>query len=170
MKIIWMALYYGFVQFIPSSSFPGFSYIRPIRRFVVSKFAEVSAGANIERRAYLGSGRGVSIGMGSGVGARAEIHGPVRIGDYVLMAPEVIIFSRNHSFMDRDVRICDQGYGPELPVEICDDVWIGARAIILPGLVIGKGAVVGAGSVVTKSVAPYSVVAGNPAKTVKMRG
>lgn len=55
------------------------------------------------------------------------------------------------------------------PVEICDDVWIGARAIILPGVKLGKGCVVGAGSVVTRDVPDYAVVAGSPAKQVATR-
>lgn len=55
------------------------------------------------------------------------------------------------------------------PITICDGVWIGARAIILPGVTIGEGAVVAAGAVVTKDVEPWTVVGGNPAKIIKMR-
>ena len=55
------------------------------------------------------------------------------------------------------------------PINICDGVWIGARAIILPGITIGEGAVVAAGSVVTKDVEPWNVVGGNPAKFIKKR-
>jgi acetyltransferase-like isoleucine patch superfamily enzyme len=55
------------------------------------------------------------------------------------------------------------------PVLIEDDVWIGARAIILPGVKIGRGSVIGAGSVVTKDVTPYSIFVGNPAKFIKQR-
>jgi acetyltransferase-like isoleucine patch superfamily enzyme len=57
----------------------------------------------------------------------------------------------------------------ERPVAIHDHVWIGARAIILPGVTIGEGAVVGAGSIVTKNVPPYTIVAGNPARQVGVR-
>lgn len=62
-----------------------------------------------------------------------------------------------------------QGWADEKPVVIEDDVWIGSRVIILPGVTIGKGSVIGASAVVSKSVPPYSVVAGNPAKIVKTR-
>ena len=55
------------------------------------------------------------------------------------------------------------------PITICDGVWIGARAIILPGVTIGEGAVVAAGAVVTKDVEPFTVVGGNPAKFIKHR-
>jgi acetyltransferase-like isoleucine patch superfamily enzyme len=57
----------------------------------------------------------------------------------------------------------------EKPVVINDHVWIGARALICPGVTIGEGAIVGAGAVVTKSVAPYTIVGGNPAIKIKMR-
>jgi acetyltransferase-like isoleucine patch superfamily enzyme len=58
----------------------------------------------------------------------------------------------------------------ERPVRICDDAWIGANAIVLPGVTIGEGGIVGAGAVVTKDVPPYSIVAGNPAVVVKELG
>ena len=65
--------------------------------------------------------------------------------------------------------IRNQGRTEIKPVIIGDDVWIGARAIIMPGIVIGRGAVIGAGSVVTKNVDEYAVVAGNPARVIKYR-
>ena len=85
------------------------------------------------------------------------------------MGPDVIIFSRNHNFKEKHKLIHEQGYTGQCTVIIEDDVWIGARVIILPGKIIGKGAVIGAGSVVTKDVAPYSVVAGNPARKISNR-
>jgi maltose O-acetyltransferase len=62
-----------------------------------------------------------------------------------------------------------QGIDVERPIVIDDDVWIGARVIILPGVHIGTGAVIGAGAVVTKDVPAYAVVGGNPARVIKMR-
>ena len=59
--------------------------------------------------------------------------------------------------------------GDDMPIIIEDDVWIGANAIILSGVTIGEGAIIGAGSVVTKNVEPYTIFAGNPAKKIKMR-
>ena len=62
-----------------------------------------------------------------------------------------------------------QGYKEYPPVRIEDDVWIGARAIILAGITIGKGAIIGAGAVVTKDVSPYAICVGNPARVIKYR-
>ena len=62
-----------------------------------------------------------------------------------------------------------QGFTEVDPIVIEDDVWIGARVIILKGVTIGKGSIIGAGSVVTKDVEPYSIVGGNPAKLIRKR-
>ena len=74
-----------------------------------------------------------------------------------------------HQFSRTDIPMRLQGHRQYQPVLIEDDVWIGARAIILPGLRIGKGAIVGAGSVVTKDVPPYAICVGNPARVIKSR-
>ncbi len=84
------------------------------------------------------------------------------IGDNVLIGPSVIIWSQNHKFSSRNLPISTQGYDYK-KVEIGDDVWIAARATILPGVKIGHGAIICAGAVVTKDVEEYSIVAGVPA-------
>jgi maltose O-acetyltransferase len=110
----------------------------------------------------------VEIGNNSAIGHNARL-GAVKIGDNVMMGPDVIIFSRNHVFENRMVPMNVQGGTEGNPVLIGDDVWIGARAIILPGVHIGKGAIVGAGAVVSKDVPEYAIVAGNPARVIKQK-
>jgi acetyltransferase-like isoleucine patch superfamily enzyme len=90
----------------------------------------------------------------------------VSIGARTMLAPNVSLYSGTHP-LDPEVR--DGLNGPELGKEIWieEDCWIGGNAIILPGVRIGKGSTVGAGSVVTKDVPPYKVVAGNPARIIK---
>jgi acetyltransferase-like isoleucine patch superfamily enzyme len=92
----------------------------------------------------------------------------IRIGDDVIIAPEVYIQTANHIFIDPTKTIREQGYMCA-PIVIEDDVWLGFRAIVLPGVTIGQGSVVAANAVVTKDVKPYSVVGGVPARLIKKR-
>jgi galactoside O-acetyltransferase len=85
------------------------------------------------------------------------------------MGPEVYIYTQNHEFTRIDIPMDQQGWSDEKPVVIEDDVWIGSRVTILGGVTIGRGSIIGASSVVTKSCPPYSIVAGNPAQVVKKR-
>ena len=68
-----------------------------------------------------------------------------------------------------DVPIIEQGYSDTNPVVIEDDVWIGSRVIIMPGVHIGEGCVIGTGTIVTKNIPPYAVAVGVPAKVIKFR-
>lgn len=86
-----------------------------------------------------------------------------------MMGPDVIIITGNHEFNRIDIPMRDQGETRPESVVIDDDVWIGTRSIILPGVHIEKGAIIGAGAVVTKDVPEYAVVGGNPAKVIKYR-
>jgi acetyltransferase-like isoleucine patch superfamily enzyme len=94
--------------------------------------------------------------------------GKIIIGNNVMLAPRVSIYAENHVFDNPDILIRDQGVAYQTVI-IEDDCWIAANSIILAGVTIGKGSVVAAGSVVTENVAPYSVVAGVPAKFIKSR-
>ena len=85
------------------------------------------------------------------------------IGTKVAISREAFICTASHAITNPNRPLVTA------PVTICDGVWIGARAIILPGVTIGEGAVVAAGAVVTKDVEPWSVVGGNPAKFIKKR-
>jgi acetyltransferase-like isoleucine patch superfamily enzyme len=92
--------------------------------------------------------------------------GDITIEDNVLIGSDVHIYVSNHKFSDPDADIYFQGHSLPEPVRIERGAWIGAKAIILPGVSIGRNAVIGAGSVVTKSVPARSVVVGNPAKPI----
>lgn len=85
------------------------------------------------------------------------------------MGPECVIYTQNHKHSNIDIPMIDQGFEEIRPVHIMDDVWIGSRVIILPGVTIGKGCIIAAGSVVTKSIPDYSIVGGVPGKVIKSR-
>ncbi|MBW4518926.1 MAG: acyltransferase [Scytolyngbya sp. HA4215-MV1] len=107
--------------------------------------------------------------IGNGVSIGTYVHmwcqGGITIGNRVLIASHTAITSVTHNHSKADMRKDTI----RQPVIIEDDVWIGAHAVILPGITIGKGAVIGANSVVTKDVAPYSIMIGSPAKVHKQR-
>lgn len=108
---------------------------------------------------------GVSIGKGCVIGQNAFLDGRDRltIGNFVDIASDVMIYNSQHDINDEDFKAITK------PVEIGDFCFIGPRAIILPGVKIGKGAIIAAGAVVTKDVADYSIVGGVPAQVIGER-
>ena len=108
----------------------------------------------------------VIIGDYSRIGIHNTIIGPVVIGSHVHLAQGITVTALNHRFEDSEQRIDQQGV-ETWPVSISDDVWIGSNAVILPGVHIGCHSVIAAGAVVTKDVAPYTLVAGVPAREIK---
>jgi maltose O-acetyltransferase len=119
----------------------------------------------------------IHVGEHVNLGARPTLlatRSTIHIGNHVMFGPSVSIWGGNHRF---DVvgtyidEITDDMKRPEddLGVVIEDDVWVGGNATILHGVTVGRGAVIGADAVVTKSVLPYSVVAGNPARVIGKR-
>ena len=108
----------------------------------------------------------VIIGDHTRIGLHNTIIGPVTIGHHVNLAQGITITALNHIFEDKIQRIDAQGVSTK-PVIIGDDIWIGANAVVLPGVSIGNHSVVAAGAVVTKDVPPHTLVAGVPAKIIK---
>ncbi len=129
-------------------------------------------GSVVKAFAVVQSSKGrISFGKNCSVSSFDHIstgHADVIIGNNVRIASNVVIVSARRNFRNKDMLIVNQGY-THRSVEIRDDVFIGAGAIILDGCNIGDGAVVAAGSVVNKDVQPYSIVAGIPAKVIGQR-
>lgn len=139
-----------------------------LRRAWAKGIAE-SVGSNVNLESHARFTPALRIGDNSGVGLRCELNGPVTIGNDVMMGPETIIYTQNHKFSDTERPMRLQGFESTEDVVIEDDVWIGRRVMIMPGVRIGKGSVIAAGAVVTKDVPPYSVAGGVPAKILKSR-
>jgi acetyltransferase-like isoleucine patch superfamily enzyme len=129
------------------------------------------AGVKIGRQSSIHIGcrfyqpRNITVGDGTIIGDHATLDGraPLKIGDHVDIASQVMIFNSQHDIHSKDMRPVEK------PVEIGNHVFIGPRAIILPGVKIGHGAVVAAGAVVTKDVSEKTVVGGVPAKEIGPR-
>ncbi|HBB66162.1 MAG: hypothetical protein A2049_04980 [Elusimicrobia bacterium GWA2_62_23] len=94
--------------------------------------------------------------------------GGVEIGNYVLIGPNCQIITANHKHSAWDVPISRQ-WIEEAPVKLGDDVWLSANVVVLPGVTIGRGAIIGAGAVVTKDVEPFAIMGGVPARLIKYR-
>lgn len=132
--------------------------------------ARLGSGSMIDYQTYFRYPWKISIGNGVWINRGCEFYGSMQagnakiiIGDHCALAPRVRVLSATHNYHRLD--LADQAAS----VTIGHHVWIGAGATILPGVTIGNGAVVAAGSVVTRDVAPFSIVAGNPARFLKLR-
>ena len=134
-----------------------------------TKLIVKNAGENINVEKGAVFSRNLSIGDNSGIGINCIIHGTCEIGDNVMMGPNCTIYTRNHRFDDCSSPMNTQGFFEDKKVTIGNDVWIGGQVIILPGVNIGSHAIIGAGSVVTKDVPEWAIVAGNPAQIKKYR-
>lgn len=165
-KKIWYILYSVTAKKLPKSSYSKVSMI--FRYFFAKKILnKTGKNVNIEKNACFNPK--VSIDDNSGIGISCELYGKVTIGKNVLMGPECVFYTCNHNYCDRNRNIIDQGVSEEKEIIVEDDVWIGRRAIVLPGVKIKKGCVVGAGAVVTKSFPEYSIIGGCPAKIIGKR-
>ncbi|WP_269799260.1 acyltransferase [Idiomarina sp. X4] len=156
-------------------SFPGSnsnSLFSKFRIFLLRRMgAEIGIHCSVLKNVEISNPRNLLVGDCSGLGARNTINcqGKVVIGERVLMGPEVMIFTATHVWNDEIKTFYKQGIETSR-VDIGDDSWIGARAIILPGVKIGRGAVVAAGAVVTSDVPSYAIVGGVPARIIKHKG
>jgi len=121
-------------------------------------------GARILHAYGIRAGRNLRINSGVFIDAR----GGLTIGDDVLIGPNAVIVTSEHQWDDPDRPIAEQGQRAA-PVTIGDDVWVGAGAVVLPGITLAQGTVVGAGSVITRDTAPYTIVGGVPARPLGER-
>jgi acetyltransferase-like isoleucine patch superfamily enzyme len=143
--------------------------IRSRVRMDVVPFNHFSIGNNsmIEDFSTVNNGVGdVEIGENSLVGLGNVIIGPVKIGNNVILAQNIVASGLNHNYNDVMQPIHKQGVSIA-PITIEDDCWIGSNSVITAGVTIGKHSVIAAGAVVTKNVPPYSVAVGNPSRVIK---
>ena len=133
--------------------------------------ADMGKHVNVEKGAEFN--QYVKVGNDSGIGVNCELNGSdggmIVIGDHVMMGPEVVMYTRNHSMKKNGIPMNQQGHEKPRTITIGSDVWIGRRVMILPGVTIGDGAVIGCGAVVTKDIPEYAVAAGVPAVVKKYR-
>lgn len=164
-----LVFYYLIATHLPDANVPGGNFFSQIRVALIRQFLnKCGKHVKVSSQVWFGDGRDVEFGDYIQVNERCRLRN-VKIGSYVLIAPEVMILNLGHITTSLEMPMLIQGVRSYPQTIIENDVWIGARALIMPGVRIGKGAIVAAGSVVTKNVEPYHVVGGNPAKVIKRR-
>jgi Acetyltransferase (isoleucine patch superfamily) len=173
MKRFYLLLYYGFARYLPKSTAPilGVPAMK-LRGWLCQRlFSSCGAKLVVENNVYFGSGKDFRVGNEAALGANFKsTNRVVTMGNNLMMAEDVMFLGGGHRFDRTDIPMGHQEDEPKTPLQIDDDVWIGARAMILPGCKhIGKGVIVGAGSVVTKDIPDYAIVGGNPARVIKYR-
>lgn len=157
-------------RFLPKYPMPGYNLAYKIRYFLCKHiFAEIGKNVLIKRNAYFGDGSKIRIGNNSQIGINCIMDNDIIIGDDVTMGPDVIIYTSSHEYKKLVIPINKQGEKPHQQVTIGNNVWIGARCIILPGVTIGDNAIIGANTVVTKDVPMNAVFCGAEGRVVKIR-
>ena len=156
-------------MYLPDIAFPLGRTFNSLRCFILKRFVvRFGQGNEFDSQVYVGKGDDVEIGDHCQINTRCRLVN-VRIGNYVMIAPEVAFIPKLHRADSLEIPMSEQGAIDFPQTIIEDDVWIGYRAVIMPGLHIGKGSIIGAQAVVTKDVDPYAVVAGVPAKVIRNR-
>ena len=168
MKRIYLILYFFIGKHLPSSYFPFGKFYNKFRIFTLKHHIIIGKKTLIQSGFRFGAKNKLIIGNECRINENVYIQSAV-IGNYVLIAPNVAILASSHIFNDITMPIVFQGDTKINPVIIEDDVWIGRNAIIMPGVHIGKSAIVGAGAVVTKNIPSRAIAVGIPAKVIKYR-
>lgn len=170
MKKLLLIIYYALLQRIPMQPMPGYKLGYKFRYWCVKHLLRrCGTDVIVKDHCYFGNGLRLSVGNRSQLGSNARLNGDITIGNDVLMGPDVVMMATSHEFARLDIPINLQGAKEENPIVIGDDCWIGTRAIILPGVHIGKHCVVAAGAVVTRSFPDRSILGGVPARLLKTR-
>lgn len=159
-KAVWTEFVVGFLHCVGNIPF------HHIRRFFYRLAGvQIGKGSTLHMHAVFYNPQHIRIGNDTIIGERAVLDGRdnLTIGNHVDIASEVMIYNAEHDVQSDDF------HASMAPTIIEDYVFVGPRAIILPGVTLGKGAVVGAGAVVTKDVAPFTIVGGVPAKVIGER-
>lgn len=126
-------------------------------------------GTNVNVELYAAFGKNCELGNNSGISRESRLDGKIIMGENAMMGRECLFFAQNHAFSRTNVPMNRQGYDEEKPIYVGNDVWFGARIIVLGGVHIGDECVIGADAVVTKDIPSYSLAVENPAHVVKSR-
>jgi len=161
-------VYYLIFSKLPNSSFPLGNVFTKIRGKLLMGILKIGSNCRIQSNVYIGAGKGISIGDNCHINDNTRLFN-IKIGNDVMIARDCIFLGLLHGHDNVEIPMIEQGEIEASPTIIEDDVWIGARSIVMPGIKIARGSIVGAGSVLTKDTIEYGVYGGVPAKLIKKR-
>jgi maltose O-acetyltransferase len=167
--IISLVLYRMIGMRLPHTFWPGGIVFSRIRKLLLTGMGcKVGIDCEIEPHVDVGFRPNLVIGNNCQLNQNTTLKSVI-MGDDVMIAPGVVFLDRSHNFSRTDISMREQGESSRRVTNIDNDVWIGQNAIIFPGLKIGEGVIVGAGSVVTSDLAAWTVAAGSPARVIRSR-
>ncbi len=171
MRKLWLLFYYIIAKNLPDSYLPVVGPIANKIRIATCRhiFAKTGKVSVIQKGVHFGTGEFIEIGDYSGIGKNSLIPNNTIIGNYVMVGQDLFIVANNHNFSNTEIPMALQDPPEHEQTVIEDDVWIGTRVVIMPGKRIGKGSVIGAGSVLTKNTGEYEIWAGVPARFIRSR-
>ena len=156
----------AYLHLLKIVNYYNYTHVQPLRAIRIGAGAAISPDTSFANAERITLGDRVRIGSRCHLWAGPAV-GSICFGNDVLLGPEVMITAANYRFNDGSP-VTDQPMD-EGDVTLGDDVWLGTRAIVLPGVSIGSGAVVGAASVVTKDLPAWSIAVGSPARVIGER-
>ena len=168
MKSLKLILYYLFFSKLPNSFWPGGALYNRLRISCLHGVIPIGKNNKIQRSVYVGSGNNVVIGNNCQINEAVRLDN-VEMGNNVMIARESIILGKTHESDATDTPMNEQGWKNVSKTYIEDDVWLGLRVVVMPGVRIRKGCIIAAGGVVTKDTIESGVYGGVPAKLIKLR-
>lgn len=142
----------------------GYNYVKILSNLWIEPDVSIWISEDKDTRPLLTLGKDVYIGRHTYLG----VHSPIEIGQNTIIGAYSYIISANHRYESREIPIKNQGF-QGTPIKIGEDVWIGTHVVILPGAKIGRGAIIGAGSIVNSEIPEYEIWGGVPARFIKSR-
>ncbi len=168
MKKLKLILYYIFLSKLPNSFWPGGNMYNRMRVLCLKGVLRIGRNNKIQRSVYVGSGNNIVIGNNCQINESVRLDN-VEMGNNVMIARESIILGKMHESNALDKPMNEQGVKEVSKTYIEDDVWLGLRVVVMPGVRIRKGCIIAAGCVVTKDTVEAGVYGGVPAKLIKLR-
>lgn len=168
-SVFFLFLYRLIAMRLPHSFWPGGIVFSSLRRYsLIGMGCRVGSNCELEPRIDVGFTPDIQIGDRCQINQGTSIKS-ARIGNDVMIAPGVVLLDRQHNFSRTDMPMAQQGASARLLTIIGDDTWLGQNVIVMPGIRIGTGVIVGAGSVVTKDLPDWSIAVGAPARVIRYR-